>query len=337
MSDEKTAIPVVSTGRQLSLAERRASFVETPVGAKIVKHSHDADEAMKAFENGEVIEIDEATNKRLLRIIDWHLMPLMCLVYGLNYLDKTTLSYASIMGIKEDIGLVGDDYQWLGSIFYFGYLAWEYPTTRLLQRLPLAKYSAFCVIVWGSTLALFATVSNFSGAVAVRFFLGVFEAAVSPGFALFTSQWYTKEEQGLRTGIWFSFNGFGQIFGGLVSYGIARGTKIHGSSIAPWKIVFIVNGVLTAVLGVIFLFVMPDNQLNARWLQPADRILCVARVRSNQQGIGNKHFKMYQLTEALIDPLTWAFAFYGLTASIPNGGISNFFSQLVSSSNRTFH
>lgn len=69
-----------------------------------------------------------------------------------------------------------------------GYLAWEYPTNRLLQRLPLAKYSAFCIIMWGATLSCFAAVQNFAGAVAVRFFLGLFEAAVSPGFALFTSQ-----------------------------------------------------------------------------------------------------------------------------------------------------
>jgi len=234
------------------------------------------------------------------------------------------------MGIKKDINLVGDDYQWLSSMFYFGYLAWEYPTSRLLQRLPLAKYSAFCVIMWGTTLALFATVSNFGGAVAVRFFLGVFESAVTPGFALFTSQWYTKAEQGKRVGFWFSFNGWGQIFGGLVSYGIARGTALHGSAIEPWKIVFLVNGLLTAVLGFVFLYVMPDNQLNARWLKKSDRILAVERVRVNQQGIGNKHFKMYQLKETLLDPITWAFVFYALVADIPNGGISNFFSQLVS-------
>ena len=73
----------------------------------------------------------------------------MCVVYGLNYLDKTTLSYASIMGLKlphsdkklkSGIHLTGDQYQWLGSMFYFGYLAWEYPTNRLLQVLPLGKY-----------------------------------------------------------------------------------------------------------------------------------------------------------------------------------------------------
>jgi len=93
--------------------------------------------------------------------------------------------------------------------------------------------------------------------------------------------------------------------------------------------VFLVTGILTATIGVIFLFIMPDNQLNARWLTKEERVLAVERVRVNQQGIGNKHFKMYQLKEALLDPLTWAFAFYACAADIPNGGISNFFSQLI--------
>ncbi|KAK5083329.1 Allantoate permease [Exophiala xenobiotica] len=285
---------------------------------KVIAHSHDADEAMKAFTSGEIIEVDEKTNKRLLRIIDWHLMP-----------DKTTISYASIMGLKTDLNLQGDDYQWLGSMFYFGYLFWEYPTNRLLQRLPLAKYSAFNVVMWGTTLACFAATTNFGGAVAVRFFLGLFESAVTPGFALLTSQWWTKEEQGTRTGIWFSFNGVGQIVGGLVAYGIAVGARKNGVAIAPWKIVFLVFGILTACLGFLFFWVIPDNQLNARWLSKTDRVLAVARVRGNQQGIGNKHFKSYQLMEALTDPLTWAFVFYALVADIPNGGISNFFSQLI--------
>lgn len=74
---------------------------------------------------------------------------------------------------------------------------------------------------------------------------------------------------------------------------------------------------------------MPDNQLNARWLSKADRRRAIERVRINQQGIGNKHFKSYQLKEALTDPLTWAFAFYALSADIPNGGLTNFFSQLI--------
>lgn len=272
----------------------------------------------------------------------------MCIVYMLNFLDKTTLSYASVMGIKKDIGLVGDDYQWLGSMFYFGYLGWEYPTNRLLQRLPLGKYSAFNVFFWGVVLACFAAVENFAGAVAVRFFLGVFEAAVTPGFALLTSQWwvssiladvvvadaderrrYTKREQGFRTGLWFSFNGVAQIVGGLIAYGIAVGAREHGAAIDSWKIVFLVTGLLTAAMGVVFWFFIPDNQLNAWFLSKRDRLLAVERIRRNEQGVGNKHWKVYQFREALTDPLTWMFFFYSLAADIPNGGITNFFSQLI--------
>ncbi|KAL4887356.1 major facilitator superfamily domain-containing protein [Aspergillus karnatakaensis] len=297
------------------------------------KHTHDADEAMKAFENleGEAIELDEATIRRLVRTIDWHIMPIMCLVYGMNYLDKTTLSYASIMGLKEDLNLEGDQYQWLSSLFYFGYLAWEYPTSRLLQLLPLGKYSAACILIWGSILTCFAAVGNYPGAIAIRFFLGMFEAAVTPGFALLTSRWYTRDEQGRRVNIWFSFNGWAQIFGGLVAYGIANGSRKYGSAVAPWKIVFLFTGLLTFSLGLIFLWLVPDSQLNARWLKKEDRILAIARVRVNQQGIGNKTFKWYQTKEALLDPMTWAFFFFALIANIPNGGLTNFFSQLITS------
>lgn len=93
---------------------------------------------------------------------------------------------------------------------------------------------------------------------------------------------------------------------------------------------FLFTGLLTILLGFIFLWVVPDSQLNARWLKKEDRILAIARVRVNQQGIGNKHFKLYQAKEALTDPMTWAFFFFAVLANIPNGGITNFFSQLVS-------
>ena len=206
--------------------------------------------------------------------------------------------------------------------------AWEWPTVRLLQRLPIAKYSGACVILWGMILALFAVVHDFKGAAVIRVLLGAFEAAVTPGFALITSQWYRKSEQGSRTGIWFSFNGFAQIFGGLVAYGIAV-TQKDNSSLAPWKILFIFTGGLTVVVGVLFLVLVPDSQLKARWLNESDRILAVARVRDNQQGIGNKHFKRYQFIEAFKDPQVWAFVFYAIASNIPNGGITNFFSQLI--------
>jgi MFS transporter, ACS family, allantoate permease len=107
------------------------------------------------------------------------------------------------MGLRKDLSLTGNDYQWLASIFYFGsstvlclvltddlsgYLVWEYPSNRLMQRLPLAKYSAFCIIACGAVQCCFAAMNNFRSAAALRFLLGVFESAVAPGFALITSR-----------------------------------------------------------------------------------------------------------------------------------------------------
>lgn len=302
------------------------------------KLTSDEDEAMRAFEDGRDLnerDIDDTTNARLLKIIDRNMLPLLCLIYGLNFVDKTTLSYASVMGLQTDLNLKGNEYQWLGSIFYFGYLIVEYPSSYLMQRYPLAKYSSFNIILWGVTLTCFAAVNNFAGAAAVRFFLGVFEAVVTPGFTFITSQWYTKHEQSARIGFWFSFNGVANVVGGLIAYGITRGVEQHGASIVPWRILFLSFGLFTVAVGVVFLYYIPDNQWNSRFLSPEDRVLAVQRIRGNQQGIGNKQFKLYQLKEALMDPITWAFAFFGIAVNIPFGGITTFFSQIIRNSGYT--
>jgi ACS family allantoate permease-like MFS transporter len=110
-----------------------------------------------------------------------------------------------------------------------------------------------------------------------------------------------------------------QIFGGCLAYGIAVGCRKTGTTVEPWKIVFLATGLLTTLLGILFIWIVPDNQMNCRWLSKEDRILAVERIRMNGQGVGNKHFKFYQLKEALLDPLSWAFFFYALIADIPNG------------------
>jgi ACS family allantoate permease-like MFS transporter len=194
---------------------------------------------------------------------------------------------------------------------------------------PIAKYSAFTIIVWGVILTLFSVTHNFAGAATLRLLLGIFEAAVTPSWTLITSQWYKKSEQGARTCIWFSFNGVASIVGGFVAYGLAEGGERGHFSIEAWKILYVLTGLLTVGLGIVFFFIVPDNQLKARWLSEEDRILAVARVRENQQGIGNRLFKTYQFVEALKDPFSWAIVILSLAGNIPNGGISNFFSLLI--------
>ena len=145
-------------------------------------------------------------------------------------MTQNALSYAAIFGLREDTALHGQDYSWLGSIFYFGYLAMEIPSVWLITKVPVGKYIGVCLVLWGITLCLMSVCHNFAGLATVRFFLGVFEAAVLPCMMLLNPMWYRKEEQPLRTAFWY--NTFAGVFGGILSYAIGG---IDGS-LATWKV-----------------------------------------------------------------------------------------------------
>lgn len=178
-----------------------------------------------------------------------------------------------------------------------------------LQRLPLAKFLSTQILAWGSTLLLHAACSNFAGLLTVRILLGIFEASVTPAFIMIVSQWWRKEEHGLRTGIWFCCNGFGQVLGALVSYGIATSIRKNGyTDLAGWQIMFIFTGGLTVVCGIVFYLMVPDSPANAWFLNDDEKVQAIERIRTNQQGVGNKHMKKYQIIEAFKDPFVGAYA-----------------------------
>lgn len=135
---------------------------------------------------GEDDQVNEEENKKLLRKIDLCLLPLLTLSYMLQFLDKQTLNFASIMGMIKDLDLRGSQYSLSGSMFYIGYLSFSYPASFLMVRLPLGKYLGGTCVVWAICLACHAATKNAAGLLAVRFFLGAAEASISPGFSLIT-------------------------------------------------------------------------------------------------------------------------------------------------------
>jgi Major Facilitator Superfamily len=131
------------------------------------------------------IEVSEADNKRLRRMIDKRVLSIMVFTYFLQALDKGTLSFTSIMGIKKDLGLnIGQRFAWLTTCIYIAVLVVEYPTNYLIQRLPVAKYLGFSIVAWGAVLACHAACRDFRGIVAVRTLLGIFEAVCQPAFLI---------------------------------------------------------------------------------------------------------------------------------------------------------
>lgn len=114
------------------------------------------------------------------------------------------MAYAAVYGMRKDTHLVGQQYSWLGSIFYFGYLFAEFPVLWLLTKVPIGKYIAVCLFSWGGVLCCMAACHNFAGLATVRFILGVLEAGILPCLMIVNSIWYTREEQPLRTALWYN-------------------------------------------------------------------------------------------------------------------------------------
>lgn len=289
----------------------------------------DIDMAFQLAQKSKGIVIDEATNRRLLRKIDLCLCPLMCIVYAIQFMDKLSNSYASIMGLREDLNMSGDIYSWTGTIFYLAYLLAEFPVSYMLQRVSLAKATGVFVIIWGFVLAMGAVPNNSPGFLVIRALLGVFESAVTPAFVIITSQWYRRQEQFLRTAMWFSMNGAGGLIGSAIAYGLLTREESVGTPLASWRLLLITIGVITIALGVLIVLHIPDTPAKAWFLSEEEKMQVVERIRDNKQGFGNKKFSKEQAKEAFTDIRTYVIFFAVLANNLPNGGITNFGSILI--------
>lgn len=87
-------------------------------------------------------------------------------------LDKSTLSYSSIMGLQKATHLNADQYSWVGSIFSLGYLFANFPCALIIQKMPLSKWTVITMSIWGMILACMAAAKGFGGLFAIRLLLG---------------------------------------------------------------------------------------------------------------------------------------------------------------------
>ncbi|KDQ56115.1 hypothetical protein JAAARDRAFT_36903 [Jaapia argillacea MUCL 33604] len=264
---------------------------------------------------GGEIELDEAEALRIRKKIDWHILPLMCTLYWVQFMDKTTLGSSAILGIETATHLNTNQYNWLGTIFYLSYLLFEYPQNLALQRFPVGKWMSINILIWSAALASHAACKNFAGLFIVRLILGACEGSITAGFMIVSSMFYTRKEQTLRTGYWFLMNGTAQIISGFISFGSLH---IKTTGFEPWQWLMIITGVITFICAICYWFLFPDSPTNAWFLTPDERAKAVQRIKENQTGVENKHFKKEQMIEALTDPKTWLFALFSALDNVPN-------------------
>ncbi|KAK4686179.1 MFS transporter, ACS family, allantoate permease, partial [Tremellales sp. Uapishka_1] len=270
------------------------------------------------------VEYTAVESKSVLRKIDWRLMPMLIWVYGIQYADKQTLSYSSLMGIRQDIhlNLKSQQYSWAGSIFYAGFLAAEIPATYLMKRLPIGKFLSVNIICWSIVLSCHAAVTNYHGLLACRFLLGFFEASITPGFVMIVSMWYRREEQAGRIAFWLAANGVTTIICSPIAYGLSG--LVH-PAIESWRILYILFGMITFCTGCFYLWALPDSPISVGWLNEREKSIAVDRIKENLQGIGNYTWKWEQ------DPRTYCYFLFSMFQNIPNGGIGTFGAIIVNS------
>lgn len=253
--------------------------------------------------------------RAVLKKIDWHLLPLMCLLYAIQFADKTSLGSSSILGIKTDNDLTTARYNDCSAFLYITYLAFEWPANLALQRFPTGRILSLAATSWAVLLLCHLASNSYGGLLTLRMALGATEAFVTPGFLIMVSAYYKLEEQASRTGYWFLMNGFATIFNALVAYGAQF---ITIGSWAPWRAFFLILGLLGVVVAGLFWAFCPNTPADAWFLTRQERAIALKRIEGNQSGSKNKHFKKYQLIEALKDPKVWLFCFFSIFANIPN-------------------
>lgn len=258
----------------------------------------------------------------------------MMVTYTLQSWDKGILSSATQFGILTDLDLstvightasgqpITDNKKYSNTsfIFYIGYLVGTYPMMFLAQRYTPSKVLGGATLLWGVIVMTTAGVTNYPGMMINRLFLGIMESAVAPGFTVLVTFWWTREEQALRTSLWYSCVGLATTLSPLVNYGLGQ---IH-SSLASWKPLFLILGAVTVVWSFVIIFFLPDSPLTSKRLNEDERKIALDRLERNRAGTINHHVNKAQIWEALTDYKVYSSALIILLTGVPSGALGTF-------------
>jgi len=283
------------------------------------------DEETAKYLNPDIV-IDEETNQRIKSMLNRRILPFLIITYFFQTFDKGTLAFSSIMGIQRDVGLVGQQYALLGTILYVGILVGEIPANRIIQLFPIAKFLGVLIILWGVLVMCHAACKTWSGLMAVRFLLGLFESAVQPCLMTLTVMYYRREEHPTIISYWYCQQGVQLGVAGLLAYGL---TYIENAAIYSWQALFLIVGGLTVIWGCLILVFLPDSPMRAKCFDEETKTLILERLRVNELGVQDKRFKWEQLREAFKDPVVWLYLLMQFTCFLIVGSLAVFSNIIV--------
>ncbi|KAL8753018.1 MAG: hypothetical protein Q9184_005547 [Pyrenodesmia sp. 2 TL-2023] len=220
------------------------------------------------------------TQRRLVAKIDFRVIPVLSILYLLAFLDRTNIANASIFGLREELNLQNTQYNTALTIFFIPYIVFEIPSNILLKKLKPHVWLSACMFAFGLVTICQGLVQNYSGLLATRFFLGLAETGMFPGSFYLIGMWYKRSEAQRRYSFFFGSTSLAGAFGGLLASAIGKMENVRGY--LGWRWIFILEGLLTVVVAIVFFFIIPDFPENAKWLSEDERTYVQNRLRKDQ-------------------------------------------------------
>ncbi|OCT49698.1 putative transporter [Cladophialophora carrionii] len=266
-------------------------------------------------------------DRALMWKIDRWLIPWLCLLYLLSFLDRTNIGNARLAGMEDDLGMAGHDYNNTLTIFFISYALAEPITNILLKRLTPRIFFTGIIFLWGLIMTLMGLVQNYAGLLACRWFLGLAEAGLFPGVNYYLSCWYKRTELGIRAATFFSAAALAGSFGGLLAAAIAQMDGLGGKP--GWAWIFIIEGLATMFVGGFCWWMVFDWPDTARFLTPDERIRVRRRLAMDKQASSAEEYDRRHILAALRDWKTWGYAFIYMGCLCPLYAFSLFLPTIL--------
>ncbi|KAJ7581161.1 MFS general substrate transporter [Mycena floridula] len=195
--------------------------------------------------------------RRFLNKLDACLITYAALSYFSKYLDQTNITNAYVSGMQEDLGLHGNQLNYITTAWTCGYVIGQIPSNLLITRIRPSIWIPAMEVIWSALTMLLATSNSFTSLVVIRFFVGLAEATFYPAIQYVIGSWYKGNELAKRACIFHTASAIGPMFSGFLQTAAYNGLNgVHG--LAGWKWLFLIDGFITIPIAVLGFFIMPD-------------------------------------------------------------------------------
>ncbi|KAG7091133.1 hypothetical protein E1B28_010187 [Marasmius oreades] len=286
-----------------------------------------SEEGISSYDDRE--GLDQDLEKRLLRRIDIRILPLLGILYSLALIDRTNLGVARIAGMGEDLGLtIGNRYSIVSCLYFVPYTLLELPSNIALRSIGSRNLLTACVVSWGAVQLAMAFVPNWKYLAACRVLLGVFEAGFFPALVFIISTWYKRHEVQKRLAAFYLVSILAGGFSAIFAYALSLLSGIAG--LAGWSWIFVIEGGITIVFGVVAWFFLPDFPESNSFLTREETEMVLSRIEEDRGDSVSDSVTTAKVFEHLSDWKVWIFGLMFLCATIPAYAIGLFVTVILS-------